>query len=965
MRIHGTGRCAVALGLLLALTSPKALAGDTLFVVRSTPGVLPGGVDSLLMRPTGGSFNFSSSWQKELRATVSGPHNWNLSASAGRLRDLELTGYAGAIGWGTAIDTLPKFSISGDGRAWGATYSHFDVRQLGFAWNGTINRARVQFEQQSGPDLITGELRFDADTVVRIVAPLRKRARRGVPLELDVGVVQSIGAPVTLSSGGLPPGATFQVVTPSQARLAWTPTADQQGDFHVTFAAADGSGHGEEAHTWIQVDGDTLADIVSDPGDRMFPGRSARLRPGDMTTSAFEWPGGGVVSLLVTPKTAGQQPWAVSITNAGYAPLFPGNYAIERRWSSDAFGMAEFIVSPIPQGACTRAETRFRIRKLTIDAGGSDYTSYPLRTLWLEWEQHCDAETPAFRGEVRLNAGSPTVIYAPIARMVRSGDELAFHVWARDTLGRPVTIASGPLPAGAVFSPTGPNTSEFRWTPGAGARGPHSLMFTAQAVGGAPDTVVTDLVVTAEISSRIQSEAGDPAGRGLVLERGTLPGTLLATSIATTSTQGTYDAINLSSAAGAYQLRLRDFGDLLRRTGRFRVAWPGYTYGGFLFDCLASTGGSDGTSADLRVREIQRSLAGSLLSLWMQFEQRSSEVMPILSGEIRWNTSWSVIARAPMRRAATVGQSLAFEVTGETPDGVPLQVTALQIPARSSVTTLDASHLRFEWSPDDSDLLTERTAAFVAMRPDGVADTAWTTLETLRPAVLHIVEGDETWHLTPDKGQFRARLQSFTAGVVFSSPSADTVWTVRMSEPWGDPLTLGHHPPISGGITGQPLCVDRAARAYDFYCSNGPGSFDLLRLDRSGTDGASALWATFENPGYSPPGRVGWLEYGSPGFVSVEPLAVSAARSFRSSGFVPHPVRGSSRLVLQLPRDGRVRAALFDILGRRRWAHQWEALEAGRHELLAPGLPTLGPGVYLLRLEFEGERFTQRVTVLD
>jgi hypothetical protein len=957
MRIDRARPTQATLGLLLALASPPALAGDTLLVVRSTPGVLPGGVDSLVMRPTGVSFVFTTSWMQELRLAVSGEHHWSLRALAGRSRPLELRGYAGAVSWGTAIDTLPRFTLSGDGRAWGDTYSHFDVRQLEFDGSGAVRRARLLFEQQGGADVITGELRFDADTVVRIVAPLRQRARRGIPLALDVGVLHSTGAPVTLTSSGLPPGATFQMLTPTLGRLDWTPAADQQGDFHVAFTAVDGASHGEEAHTWIQVDGDTLADIVSEPGDRMFPGRSVRLRPGDMTTKASQMPGGGGVSLLVTPKVT--PPWAVWMTHSA-----PGNYALERRWSSDEFGAAELIVSPIPQGACTRAETRFRIRRLAIDAGGSGYTSFPLRSFWVEWEQHCDAETPAFRGEVRLNAGRPTVVHAPIARMVRSGDELTFPVWARDTLGRPVTIGSGPLPAGAVFTSTGPNTSEFRWTPGVTSRGPHSVMFTAQAVGGPPDTVVTDLMVTAEVSARIQSETGDPAGAGLVLQRGTLPGTLLAPSLATTSQQGTYDAVLLSSAAGAYTLRLRDLGDLLRRTGRFRVGWPGASYGGFLFDCLATNGGSDGYTADLRVREIQRSPAGQLRSAWLQFEQRSSEVMPILSGEIRWNTAWSVIARAPMRRAATVGRSIAFDVAGETSDGAPAQVTALQIPPRSSATPVDPSRVRFEWTPDDSDLLTERTAAFVATRPDGVADTTWTALEALRPGVLHIVEGEDTWHLTSEHGQFRARLQAFSAGVVFSSPFADTVWTVRLLEPWGDPLTLGYHPPVSGFL-GYPLCVERSARPYDFYCSNGPGSFDLLRLDRSGADGANTLWATFEKTGYAPPSRVGWLEYGSPGLVSVDPVTGSVPGTFACDGFVPHPSLASSQLSLRLPRGGTVRAILFDVLGRRRWEQAWDGLEAGSHLLPSAGLGSLAPGVYLLRVEFENERVARRVTLLD
>lgn len=76
----------------------------------------------------------------------------------------------------------------------------------------------------------------------------------------------------------------------------------------------------------------------------------------------------------------------------------------------------------------------------------------------------------------------------------------------------------------------------------------------------------------------------------------------------------------------------------------------------------------------------------------------------------------------------------------------------------------------------------------------------------------------------------------------------------------------------------------------------------------------------------------------------------------------PNPTSGPIEVAFQLPRDGEAVLELFDVAGRR--VHeQRQRTEAGDHVVPLAAGSTLRPGLYLLRLRFEGERATRRVIV--
>lgn len=79
---------------------------------------------------------------------------------------------------------------------------------------------------------------------------------------------------------------------------------------------------------------------------------------------------------------------------------------------------------------------------------------------------------------------------------------------------------------------------------------------------------------------------------------------------------------------------------------------------------------------------------------------------------------------------------------------------------------------------------------------------------------------------------------------------------------------------------------------------------------------------------------------------------------------VPNPAAGRLTVRFTLPRGGRTRWELLDVAGRRVAGEDATVLAAGSHrrELLLG--PDVRPGLYLLRLEHEGEQRLRRLTVL-
>ncbi len=107
-----------------------------------------------------------------------------------------------------------------------------------------------------------------------------------------------------------------------------------------------------------------------------------------------------------------------------------------------------------------------------------------------------------------------------------------------------------------------------------------------------------------------------------------------------------------------------------------------------------------------------------------------------------------------------------------------------------------------------------------------------------------------------------------------------------------------------------------------------------------------------------------WTIFAADRSVATSSDAFSGPTALRLDSPMPHPVRGQSRVTYAIPNESRVRLELFDLLGRRVALlidGERRAPAAYDHPL---DTSRLAAGVYLLRLEAEGQTDVQRVVVL-
>jgi len=946
--------CAAILAALLVSSFPvsTARAGDSLLVLRSDPGDWLGQGQTLIFGRGQGAFTTFSQPRMGLRGRFAGSgHQWTIEAARGRQLRLA-RGIHGLTAESSTGDTIPKLSVHGDGSGCGHSSGYFDVRDIGYDAGGIARRMHVVFEYHcdGAAPALSGELRIDTDTTILVNAPLRARARRGQALQVDVAAAHAAGLPLVLSAEALPSGAAFVDQGNGTGRLTWTPALNQQGDYAIGFAATDGTGDSAFAHTLVRVDGDTLLDVTSEPGDRAWLGRNCRLRPGDMLTIFNTSDGYGAGTVFV-PHDAG-----IGIRYFSIHPTRPGNYSVLRRWSEDAFASGTFVASPAP-GGCAMVVGDYRVRRAELRLGVAS-------ALWVEWVQHCDGELPAFRGEIRINAGSPIVVRAPIAHRVHFGDTLRFEVTGRDTLGRPLALSGWQLPPGCTLTPTGPASAELSWCPPEAAAGAHTLMFRAVNDAGEADTVGTDVVVTGDVSATFESEPGDPAGAGGALDYAGEPGVLTA-SLVSDPGLGTIDLIKvLKPGHSSWEIRMRDprGQGLAIVPGRYSAPWV-LPYGGIYFGASRSTGQMGYERlADFRIRQLLRTSSGHPKRLWMEFEQRSEGRMPALRGEVRLDARWRILARAPLRRSATWSEPDAFEVRGETPDGEIPVVSCVALPPGALFTPTAPGKATFRWVAQQADVGSPRTVAFVATRADGATDTTLTILESLAAGALHLEEGERTWELHSGLGQFRLWGGASWARATFSSPSADTLWALTLSAGYGDTLRTQTYIVDYPGSSYYPyVCMWTPGIGYS-PCQYDTGRFEVARLERTASGEPSVLWADFAHAYGEGSRKAGWFQVYGTGVVGAPPPSGPAA--CECSQFLPNPAARARRLELRLPRAGRVAMAVFDIAGRRVREYDWATLESGPHVLPLPDLATLVPGLYLARIEYDGLRVVRRLGVL-
>lgn len=409
-------------GVGLATPGTVAAADETAdlpvaSVVLHSDGDYIGGTATRIWRSGAGVVGVNGATHDVVRVhTRGGPSGeaFDLSFSAPTGETLKPGRYERAEG--TRAPGVPLIDISGRGRSCSSEAAgRFEILEIA----NDLSRLWMTFEQhcQGGPAAVFGEIRYgvdeDADASLiarRLEWPVRDVGATGATLpvrvvntsdrELAVGAPEVSGDEDFTVRGNdcgptLAPGATCAVYAgfragapgPRVGTLS-VPVGDQD-----RVATLLGTGAG----------GDTLWHAVSDRGDPVGQGVVRDYGPDDTVV-------GRTVDNRVE-VTVGHS-WRATFEAPHGGPLIPGRYDGATRYPFNADNRPGLDVAGDGR-ACNRLSGSFTILEAVYDEDG-DLTAFRAR-----YEQHCDGQAPAMRGEIAWHA---TPSFAPLFPAGGDGD---------------------------------------------------------------------------------------------------------------------------------------------------------------------------------------------------------------------------------------------------------------------------------------------------------------------------------------------------------------------------------------------------------------------------------------------------------------------------------------------------------------------------------------------------------------
>lgn len=297
-----------------------------------------------------------------------------------------------------------------------------------------------------------------------VTAPPTVTGSEGALLTFTVSAVDPDGQAIfSLTAAPLPAGATFTTNAANiSGTFSWTPSFAQDGNYSVTFTAANElSG---SATTLILIGGDSRPVVIAPATVTRPEGCTI-----EFVVTAFEPSGLTIVSLTAAPLPAG----ATFTANA-----------------TNTSGTFHWTTSFTQAGSYSLAFT-------AVDANG--------------------ASGSATTGiSVTLSARGP-VVFAPSSVSVDEGSCVSFVVTAVDPDGDPINCLSpgSGVPVGAAFTSNPAHTSgTFTWCPSQGTAGSYAVTFVAcsDICGGTACTICGSATTVINVNRHCDPPIADAGG---------------------------------------------------------------------------------------------------------------------------------------------------------------------------------------------------------------------------------------------------------------------------------------------------------------------------------------------------------------------------------------------------------------------------------------------------------------------
>lgn len=376
------------------------------------------------------------------------------------------TGDMSVTGWGQQC--YPT------GRQW------FEVKQIEYGATGTVTRCWIIFEIPClyGEGSVMGDIRYNADAPVSLMAPLARGVQKLDSLSFEVRASSELAVAPVLAAGELPAGARFTDHEDGTGTFAWDTGFHQVGIHNVRLTATDSAGRVDRFTTTIEVTQTTSLLLDSEPGQ----GRTWYFAP-TYETGVGNNHRGGMSAWF--PDYLG---FALDFAAPFDRPLSIGTYLEAGRFPLHHQDQPGMRVGG-DHGECAGGARNFEIKEVSYGTIGWD------RSLWAVFDQSCDEFPGTLRGELRINADVPVLLRSPWYKEVIEESELAYTIRSADRGDRAFTLEATQLPPGAMFTDHGDNSGTFSWTPEYGQAGDHKSGFTATNSAGETDRAFTAIRV--------------------------------------------------------------------------------------------------------------------------------------------------------------------------------------------------------------------------------------------------------------------------------------------------------------------------------------------------------------------------------------------------------------------------------------------------------------------------------------
>ncbi|HXF49601.1 MAG TPA: Ig-like domain-containing protein [Verrucomicrobiae bacterium] len=508
-------------------------------------------------------------------------------------------------------------------------------------------------------------------------------------LQFRISASDPDGTTPTLSTIGLPSGATFVDSLNGAGSFNWTPSFTQAGTYNVTFIASDGSLADSEVVT-ITVNNTNRAPVLVTIGaksvneNQLLQFRVSATDPDGtvLTLSALNIPSGA--TFVDSANGAGSFSWTPTFFQSGtYNVTFIASDGTLADSEVVAITVGNANRAPVLAPIGAKSINESQLLQFRISASDPDLTTPSLVALnvpsgavftdslngassfvWTpNFFQSGSYNVTFIASDGALadsemvtitvnNVNRPPVLAGIGNRSINENQQLAFNVSASDPDGTVPALSAAPLPSGAVFVDSLNGRGRFTWTPSFTQSGAYNVTFIASD-GSLADSEVIVISVNNVNAPPVLAAIGNK----LVTEN-----QLLSFRVSASDVDGTnpnFTALNLPSGA--------IFTDSLNGAGSFRWT-PSFTQAGTYNVTFIA---SDGLLSDSEVVTITVNESGNQA--------------PVL---------------APIGAKSTnENQQLAFNISATDADLTTPSLSAVNLPSGATLVDSLNGRGRFTWTP--------------------------------------------------------------------------------------------------------------------------------------------------------------------------------------------------------------------------------------------------------------------------